>query len=83
MIWQRLEHTKLTHAYLNSKRREPKCELCDVKQTGDHFIITCPKYNQKWIRYNLPSTLDQNLGAKFSFKNILAYLRAINIINYL
>ena len=41
----RIEHTRLTHAYLLTNDQPPFCISCNEPFTVKHFLITCTKFN--------------------------------------
>ncbi len=66
----RMSHTKLNSTlHIIGKHSTGLCEICQVKETVDHVLILCPRYQQG--RNYLQREL-QNLGSnKFSICNIL------------
>ncbi len=70
-----LTRLRMGHAKLNStlhiigKHSTGLCEICQVKETVDHVLLLCPRYEQE--RNELQREL-QNLGCtEFSICNIL------------
>lgn len=78
----RIGHTKLTHKYLLDKKAQEQCNTCKKPITVEHIITECCKYNQQRtnnkITNNLPEVLKND---KSAVKNILNYLKNINLFN--
>ncbi len=67
----RMGHTKLNSTlHIIGNHSTGLCEICQVKETVDHVLLLCPRYEQE--RNELQREL-QNLGCtEFSICNILS-----------
>ncbi|XP_072377998.1 uncharacterized protein [Diabrotica undecimpunctata] len=76
----RLGHTRLTHSYLFSKCNPPICERCNSTLTVKH-IFECDKFKHQQSLYNIDSNLSVVLGQNGYSKNLIDYLKAIDVFH--
>ena len=86
----RIGHTLITHRHLMEGRPAPYCEDCLVPLTVEHFLVECPTYIDERRRiFNLrvgesvdvKQFLAPPYNNKFTIKNLIKYLRTIDIFD--
>ncbi|XP_076386029.1 uncharacterized protein LOC143264125 isoform X1 [Megachile rotundata] len=54
----RIGHSNWTRSHLITKTEPNICDICDIQNTIEHILVTCPKYNTKRIQHKLPNSLN-------------------------
>ena len=78
----RIEHTRLTHAYLLTNEQPPFCISCNEPFTVKHFLITCTEFNHIRKKYSTAKTVKELLSNTSSDK-IINFLKVTNLFNKL
>ena len=83
IIFSRLKigHSRLTHEYLLKRDAPPFCTKCNCAITINHVLLVCDKYTQ--FRPFGQCVDIQNLFGSFEPKQIIQFLRDVDVFNKL
>ncbi|KAL4104307.1 hypothetical protein QTP88_019608 [Uroleucon formosanum] len=77
----RIGHTKFTHGHLMAKTDPPLCSTCNLNYSIEHIIIHCPNFNAARRDFNIPDNLYDAIGPFSNWRNIILYLKEIELYN--
>ncbi|KAK2578087.1 hypothetical protein KPH14_001320 [Odynerus spinipes] len=76
----KIGHSRITHSFRISKNQPPYCEQCKSVISIEHLILHCAKYSLLRDRYNLATTLKDNLNHK-KLPELLKFIKETKLIN--
>ena len=76
----RIGHTRLTHSCLLKREERPYCIGCDTPFTVRHFLLDCADFHRERRSLIQVNNL-KDLFKDVSVKNILSFLKNINLFN--
>lgn len=80
----RIGHTRLTHQHLFKKENPPICETCNTPLTIEHILVSCSKYNNNRITFQISGPIQQILKEDPNqMKRVVDYLKDIQLFNEL
>nr|CAH7732038.1 unnamed protein product [Callosobruchus chinensis] len=79
----RLGHTRLTHGYLFDGTSAPTCEICEVPQTVEHILVTCPMLEVYKHSFKIDADIKNILGPRCNVKNLISFLSSTQLLHKL
>lgn len=77
----RLGHCRMTHDYLMKKEAQPNCIHCNTPFTMIHVFEICPAFTQDRINCNIRSIKQSAGDDSYGNKQIIQFLKNINLYN--
>ncbi|XP_066256305.1 uncharacterized protein [Euwallacea similis] len=77
----RIGHTKVTHSFLMARETPPNCITCNTPLSCEHILITCPQYSQSRTLHRIKPDLRENLSVIENQRNVIDFLKDIDIYN--
>ena len=78
----RIGHSRLTHKYILEGSSPPECLYCDCRQSIEHLLVQCPRYNTLRRKHSLHNKAMRDiLNDEVDVCSLMAFLKEINIFN--
>ena len=78
----RIGHSRFTHKYILEGSSPPECMYCDCRQSVEHVLVQCPRYNSLRRKHSLHNKpLKVLLNDEVDVSALVAFLKEINIHN--
>ena len=78
----RIGHTRMTHKHLMENDNPPICDICHVRISVQHILISCSKYDLlRRQHFGLHPVLETILGDKIDIQRLLIFLKGAKLFN--
>ncbi|XP_066139295.1 uncharacterized protein [Euwallacea fornicatus] len=77
----RIGHTRVTHGFLMTREAPPNCITCNTPLSCEHILIICPQYSQCRTLHRIKPDLRENLSTIENQRNVIDFLKDIDIYN--
>ncbi|XP_055542675.1 uncharacterized protein LOC129728271 [Wyeomyia smithii] len=68
----RIGHTRITHGHrIDSRTPTPTCEICGIRLTVEHILMSCPKYEHQRNKHKFPCNIREILSNDASAETVV------------